>query len=76
MTLLVEKVISQRYVDRNARRDFKAMSTTSRYSCLTFISRDASDAVFSSIIFKLLKVANFNNLPSQLIFKFKPSSNE
>lgn len=58
------------------RGDFKAASTSSGYSFLTFIQNEASDAVFSKFIFNLSSVASFNNLSCRVIVKFKLSFDE
>lgn len=41
IALIVDKSVPQRYVDRNGRTEFKAISTSPRYSLLTFISNVA-----------------------------------
>ena len=70
---IVEKPVSQRYVEGNGRRVFRAISLSSVYSAFTFIQIVPSDVVVSKLLFNHSSAASSNNLSSILTLKLSCS---
>lgn len=68
MRALVEKPVLQRFVNRNRRRNFKAIPGSSRFSSFTFTQNTASDSdvqnlqsigISTNLFFKFIKLKSY-----------------